>query len=102
MSAYLGDPCWPDLTKEMIEYSPQFATHVQGRIEKRAFKDGLPEPQKIFCKCIECGETWQTTCAGGTPRQWVNKFATTNHLHRDPLEVGFNARTKKLTNDPDQ
>lgn len=103
MAVLNQDPDWPTLDSEgapLEEYTVPFAQHVKGRIERRKFKDKLPEPQKVYCKCEQCGRTWQTTCSGGTPRAWVQSFATKGgHLHRDPFEVDYNARTKKLGNE---
>ena len=72
--------------RELTSYDPHWAPRVRGKIEAPATReDGLPEEQKIFCECLECGTKWQTTCSSGHVRVHVNKFAL-QHIHRDPLD----------------
>lgn len=66
---------------------PGAPAHVSGMYEEREWDEfGQPEPQKVTAACDKCGAAWQTTCASGSVRSHIARFAAV-HAHRDPFRA---------------
>jgi hypothetical protein len=68
------------------EYRPQWAPHVVGTYDVRAYdpETGAPEEQRVDMYCESCCEAHRVVCRTGHVREHVASFARL-HQHRDPL-----------------
>lgn len=63
-------------------WTPDHAPHVTGRWTQRIIgDDGMPEPQRVECKCSKCGAEYKASCASGRAQEHIQRFAIV-HLHK--------------------
>lgn len=70
-----------------LTWSPAWAPHVNGSTKARD-EDG---EQVVQIACTKCGGNTRRRCSSGLWREKVQAFAM-DHLHRDPLETGFQSK----------